>query len=162
MLISEGSDVAASSRATPWPFVIAVLAAVTLTAYLAVWGKRYGLDLKVYRNAVSSWRSGQDPYLLTFTRSGLPFTYPPFALLALSPLALASFPVTQLLLGTASLAAATGSIALIQRGLGAAVTRRSVCKAFAWSLAAFIALEPARSALDYGQVESILMFNRGG
>ena len=158
MLISEGSDVVASRRATSWSYMIAVVAAVILIAYLSVWGQRYGLDLKVYRNAVDSWRSRQNPYLLTFTKSNLPFTYPPFALLVLSPLAWAPFPVTQWLLSAAGLAAATGSIVLVLRDMGATVTKRLLCKSFAWSCLAFIAIEPARSAVDYGQIEFILMF----
>jgi alpha-1,2-mannosyltransferase len=158
VLISEGSDVVASRRPTSWSYLIAIVAAVTLVAYLSVWGQRYGLDLKVYRNAVSSWRSRQNPYLLTFTQSDLPFTYPPFALLALSPLTWATFPVTQWLLSAAGLAAATGSIVLVMRDMGATVTPRLWCKSFTWACLSFIAVEPARSAIDYGQIEFILMF----
>jgi alpha-1,2-mannosyltransferase len=42
--------------------------------------------------------------------------------------------------------------------MGATVTQRLLCKSFAWSCLAFIAIEPARSAVDYGQIEFILMF----
>jgi alpha-1,2-mannosyltransferase len=158
MLISEGPDVVVTRRATPWSYVIAFVAVVTLVAYLSVWGQRYGLDLRVYRAAVDSWRSRQNPYLLTFTHSNLPFTYPPFALLVLSPLTWAPFPVTQWLLSAAGLAAATGSIVLVRRDMGATVTRRLWWQSFTWSCFSLIALEPARSAIDYGQVEFILMF----
>ena len=106
MLISESSDVVAGRRAASWPYVTAVATAITLVVYLWVWGQRYGLDLEIYRDSVSSWVSGRNPYLLTFTRSGLSFTYPPFALLALSPLTWAPFLVTQWLLWAANLAAA--------------------------------------------------------
>ena len=158
MLISEGPIVVSSRRATSWPYVIAVVAAIILIAYLSVWGQRYGLDLKVYRDSVNSWRSGRNPYLRAFTQSGLSFTYPPFALLVLSPLAWAPFPVTLWLLWAASLAAATGSIVLVLRDMGATVTPRLLCKAFTWSCVSVIALEPARSAIGYGQIEFILMF----
>jgi alpha-1,2-mannosyltransferase len=137
--------------------VTAAITAIILIAYLAAWGQRYGMDLTVYRSSVSSWRSGLNPYLLTFTH-GLSYTYPPFALLVLSPLAWASFHVTQWLLWAASLAAATGGVVLVLRDTGATVTRRMVCTAFMWSCVAILALEPARSATDYGQVEFILMF----
>lgn len=158
MPISESPGVAAGRPTTSWSYVIAVVAAIALITYLSVWGQRYGFDLKVYRSAVNSWRSGQNPYLRTFAQAGLPFTYPPFALLVLSTLAWASFPVTQWLLWAASLAAATGSIVLVMRDMGTAVTPRLLCQAFTWSCVALIALEPARSATDYGQVEFILMF----
>ena len=144
-------------RTTSWSYVSAVVAAIVLIAYLSVWGKRYGVDLEVYRDAVSSWKSGQNPYLPAFTQHSLFFTYPPFALIALWPLAWTSFPVTQWLLWAASLAAATGAIVLVLRDMGAAVTQRLLCKAFTWACVAFIALEPARSAADYGQIEFVLM-----
>jgi alpha-1,2-mannosyltransferase len=158
VLAADDADVVAGRRATSWSYVIAVVAALTLIAYLLVWGRRYGLDLTVYRNAVSSWRSGQNPYLLTFTQRSLPFTYPPFAMLVLLPLTWVSFPVAQWILWAASLAAATGSIAAVLRGMGATVTPRLLCKAFTWSCISFIAIEPARGAIDYGQIEFILMF----
>ena len=129
-----------------------------MIVYLSVWGRRYGMDLQVYRDALNSWRSGNSPYLATFTQSHLAFTYPPFALLALSPLTWASFPITQWLLWTASVTAATGSIVLVLRDMGAEVTQRLLCKSFAWSCVSVIALEPARSGIDYGQIEFILMF----
>ena len=158
VLISEGADAISSRRAASRPYAIAVVTAIALIAYLSVEGQRYGLDLEVYRNSVIYWRSGENPYLRTFTQSRLSFTYPPFALVALSPLAWASFPVTRWLLWAASLAAATGSIVLVRRDRGATVTPRLLCQAFTWACVSAVALEPARSAIDYGQIEFILMF----
>ena len=159
MLAAECPDVLTNlrNRATAWPYVSAVVAAAALLAYLSFWGQRYGMDLKVYRDAVSSWESGRNPYLLTFTGSALPFTYPPFALIALWPLSWAPFPVTQWLLWAASLAAATGAVVLVLRDTGTPVTRRLLCEAFTWACVSCIALEPARSATDYGQIELVLM-----
>lgn len=148
--IPPGSYVAAAAAAA---------AAVTaLLVYLSIWGRRYGLDLNVYRDAVSYWRSGRDPYLTVFTGRRLAFTYPPFAFLVLSPLSWFSFTAAQWLLWTVSIAAATGSVALILRERGLRLTPGTWCKAFAWSCAAGVVLEPVRSALDYGQIEFILMF----
>jgi len=157
MLISERSEVVEGRREASWPYVSALAAAIALIAYLLVWGRRNGLDLEVYRDSVNSWISGRNPYLLTFTSSGLSFTYPPFALLALSPLTWAPFLVIKWLLRAASLAAATVSVVLVLRDAGATVTQRLWCKAFTWSCIAFIAFEPARSATEYGQIEFILM-----
>jgi alpha-1,2-mannosyltransferase len=157
-MVSKGSDTVTSPAATSWQYVIATCAAAAAIAYLSVWGRRYGLDLRVYRDSVSFWRSGGNPYLATFTQSRLPFTYPPFALLALWPFAWASFPVTQWLLWVASIAAATGSVVLVLRDRGVAVTKRLWCEALAWSCVSVIVLEPARSGMDYGQIECILMF----
>jgi alpha-1,2-mannosyltransferase len=158
VIVSQRSDAVMNPRATSRPYVIAAAAAIAAIVYLSVWGHRYGTDLRVYRDSVNSWRSGKSPYLATFTQSHLAFTYPPFALFVLSPLTWASFPVTQWLLWMASVAAATGSIVLVLRDMGAEVTQRLWCNAFAWSCVSVIALEPARSGIDYGQIEFILMF----
>jgi alpha-1,2-mannosyltransferase len=158
VVVAKGPDVATNPRTTSWPYVIAIVAAIAAIVYLSVWGRRYGLDLKVYRDAVNSWRSGKDPYSETFTQSRLTFTYPPFALLVLSPLTWATFPITQWLLWTGSIAAATGSVVLVLRDRGVDVTRRLWCEALAWSCVAVMALEPVRSGVDYGQIEFILMF----
>ena len=53
-----------------WPFVAATVVAVIVIAYLADWGRRYGLDLHVYRDSVSDWNAGHDPYFSSFTRYG--------------------------------------------------------------------------------------------
>ena len=158
MIVSKGSDTVTNPTSTSWPYVAATCFAVVAIVYLSVWGRRYGLDLRVYRDSVSFWRSGGNPYLTTFTQSRLPFTYPPFALLALSPLTWVSFPIAQWLLWVVSIAAATGSVVLVLRDRGLAVTKRLWCEAFAWSCVSAMVLEPARSGFNYGQIECILMF----
>ena len=137
----------------------AVLIAAVLAAaiYLWVWGRRDGLDLRVYRDSVTAWRSGNNPYLASFTASRLSFTYPPFALLALSPLTWASFPVTLWLLWAADIGSATVCVVLVLRDRGFAVDRRLWCGALSWSCMSIIILEPARSATSFGQVEFVLM-----
>lgn len=46
---------------------------------------------------------------------------------------------------------------LVLRDTDAQVTRRLLCNAFTWACVSCIALEPARSATDYGQIELVLM-----
>jgi alpha-1,2-mannosyltransferase len=157
VIASPDADLAARARAARWPYLVAAASALAAAGYLAVWGSRYGLDLKVYRNSVTLWRSGRDPYLATLAHTGLTFTYPPFALLALWPLTWASFPVTQWLLWAASIASATVCVVLVLRDRGFDVSRRLWCGAFAWSCLSVIILEPARSGVDYGQIELVLM-----
>ena len=158
MIVSDGSQVITNSKTRPWPYVFAAGAVIAVSAYLVVWARRYGLDLRVYRDAVSSWESGYDPYRRTFTGHRLPFTYPPFALTVLSPFDWLSFSVTQWLVWVASIAAATGSVLLVVRDRGVKVTQRAWCGALAWSCVSMLLLEPARSGIDYGQIECILMF----
>ena len=141
-----------------YPYLLAGFAATAVIIYLAVFGVRYGLDLMVYRDAVSSWKSGKNPYAATFTPAHLPFTYPPFALIMLSPLVWANFTLTEYLLWTAGIAAAIGAVVLVIRDTGVQLTRGWWCLAVGWSCISVLALEPVRSSMDYGQLELILMF----
>lgn len=141
-----------------WPHAFAFLAGLAAFLYLLIWGQRYGLDLRVYRAAVKYWGSAGNPYSRRFTRHRLPFTYPPFALVVLLPLARASFRVAQWLLWVSSIAAAASCIALFLRDRGSKVTPVLWYEAAGWSCLLAGILEPARSAVDYGQIEFILMF----
>jgi alpha-1,2-mannosyltransferase len=147
-----------SRRSTALLIGAAALSALVLGAYLGIWGRRYGLDLNVYRDAASAWRSGSDPYGLTFTRHQLDFTYPPFALAFLAPLSMLSLSVSQVLLWVLSVAGATVVVGLVLREGGMTLTARTWSVAVVWSCASVIIFEPARSGLDYGQIELILMF----
>src|SRR6516162_9392936 len=55
---------------------------------LLVWGRGWNLDLRVYLAAGHALLQGSPVYALRFTERSLPFSYPPFALAALSPLSL--------------------------------------------------------------------------
>jgi alpha-1,2-mannosyltransferase len=158
VIVADGSETVATSKARPWPYAAASCAAIIAFLYLVVWARRYGLDLKVYRDSVRAWESGYNPYHGTFTSHRLPFAYPPFALAVLSPLGWLSFLISQWLVWVASIAAAMGSVLLVLRDRGVRLTRRTWCYALAWSCISIIVLEPARSGIDYGQIEFILMF----
>ena len=112
----------------------------------------------VYRDSATTFIDGRNPYLLTFTKSRLDFTYPPFALVVLSPLTWASFAVTQWLLWGVSIAATTGAVAIVLMDRGYAGRASLWCGSFAWACASMIVLEPARSGVNYGQIEFVLMF----
>ncbi len=141
-----------------WPLVAAAVAAAVVLTYLAHWGQRYGLDLHVYRDSVNYWRAGHDPYGASFTRYGLPFTYPPFALPSLAVLTVASFAVTQWSMWVTSIAAATASVVFVMRDRGQRSHIRLWLGAVTWVCVSVLLLEPARSGIDYGQIESVLMF----
>jgi len=136
---------------------LAAIALAAVLVYLVVWSGRYGLDLEVYRASVSAWTRGADPYSLTFTRSALPFTYPPFALVALWPLDWASFALTHWLMELLSIAAGSVATWIVLRAVGRRGTPRLWCIAVSWACLSFLLLEPARSGLDYGQIEAVLM-----
>ena len=131
---------------------------LALGAYLAIWGHNYGLDLSVYRDASLSWRHGANPYLATFTKHGLDFTYPPFALAFLVPSTLATFSLAQVVLWIISTGLTVCAVAFVLRDGGSALTKRTWGFALVWTCVALLVLEPARSGLDYGQIEFVLMF----
>ena len=162
-----GSSVTVDEETTPWaapnrsslvwPSVVAAVAVMAVIAYLLQWGRRYGLDLRVYRASVTDWRAGHNPYFASFTRYGLPFTYPPFALPSLAVLTWAPFAVTQWSLWAASIAAATASVVFVARDRGQRSQLQPWLAALAWVCAAVLLIEPARSGIDYGQIEFVLM-----
>ena len=158
-LMPEGESARSPANSTsPWPYCAAAVAGIALFAYLVVWGRRYGLDLRVYRQSAHAWLEGHNPYLFTFTRSQLAYTYPPFALLVLTPLTWASFVVTQWLMWVVSVLAATSAVVFILKDRGFVGRAPLWFGSFAWACASMIVLEPARSSVDYGQIEFVLMF----
>jgi alpha-1,2-mannosyltransferase len=134
------------------PAVTCVLVLVT-SAYLVHWARKDGLDLHVYRAGISSWFDGRNPYDGVFTLHHLSFTYPPFALLALSPLNWASFAFTQSVLWVVSIGALAIAVYVIS-GRGG---RTLVAPSLSWACLAVLVVEPARTNLDYGQVNALLL-----
>ena len=130
---------------------------VVLIAYFFLVARAYNLDLTVYRSAISWWWSGHDPYDHLYSVHQLAFTYPPFALLALSPLAAIPAGLAKLLWFLLNIAALATSLFIVFRSLkwnGSLDT---------WLLAIIVAglsvflLEPVRSTIDYGQVNAVIM-----
>jgi alpha-1,2-mannosyltransferase len=68
-------------------------------------GTHWHLDLRVYRSAGHALFHGGSPFTGFYTESHLPFTYPPFALLVLSPLSLGPLGLIEALWWLASSAA---------------------------------------------------------
>ena len=127
-----------------------------LCIFLAIESRDFGTDLRVYRESVSAWSKGVNPYVVSYT-DGLHFTYTPFALIVLWPLRLASFQITEWVLRLCTIAACSISTWLILRAQGQKEAGASWWRAIAWASAALLILEPARSGLTYGQVEALLM-----
>jgi alpha-1,2-mannosyltransferase len=136
----------------------AVVAATSLCIYMAIWARKYGLDLRVYRDSANAFVSGHNPYSSTFTQSHLALTYPPFALAVLSSTTWASFAVTEWLLWAVSVAATTAAVMIVLVDRGFELTASTWCASFAWACCSILVLEPARSGVNYGQIEFVLMF----
>jgi len=152
-------SVAARLRSTPTAVlaVAAVLAWVASGAVMFHFGASWHLDLRVYRAAGQSLLHGGAPFSEDFTSNHLPFTYPPFALLAVSALSFGRLGLVETLWWFLTAGAFVVAIFLMLR------TGSTLASGRAWALAALLggvaslALEPARSNFDYGQINTILM-----
>jgi alpha-1,2-mannosyltransferase len=111
----------------------------------------YRMDLDVYRLGGRAWLDGVSLYSsLPATAVGvkLPFTYPPFAAVVFSPLALIPLGLAGLLATLGTIAALIVPLRLYLRPLGWSA---------GWVLPAALLLEPVRSTIQFGQVNVVLM-----
>jgi alpha-1,2-mannosyltransferase len=128
-----------------------VVATIAVAVFLVtVPAFRHFFDLGVYRGAVRFWLvDGRDLYDFDYRGTGYGFTYPPFAALVLSPLALTAWPVAV----AASLLVNAGAVVLLVRWF-----RRG--DPWMWAALAFLAVlvfEPARDTFSFGQVNLVLL-----
>lgn len=138
--------------------VVALVGCIAITsAYLAIWGRRYGLDLQVYRAGIHAWQSGKDPYLFVYTIHHLAFTYPPAALLYLTPLNTGSFLVVEVSLWVVSIAAIAAAVYAVLITAHTGSRSRLLAASIGWACLSVLVVEPARSTLDYGQVDAVLV-----
>lgn len=142
----------------------ALLLAVVLlaaTGIVTVYASFHGfLDLDVYRLGVQQWLAGGDMYgTLPATRDGarLPFIYPPFAAIALSPIALIPWTLAKLLNFGLAVAALSVTIYLSARRLWPTSDRYSTVVITGFALPLALWLEPVRETIGFGQINLILM-----
>ncbi|MGH9091298.1 MAG: glycosyltransferase 87 family protein [Acidimicrobiales bacterium] len=165
-----GTGVPSSRAGAPrrWPvpptallWALAALAWLASAAYMWHFGPLWHLDLRVYRAAGRALLHHGSPFRALFTTRRLPFTYPPFALLVLTPL---SFGPLGLVEGAwwllSALALVSTLYLLIPADLPGRVLPRGRRLALASLLAgaATLAIEPVRSNMDYGQINLLLMW----
>lgn len=134
------------------------MAAVAYAAWLAIgaFGRPYNFfDMKIYHGAVVWWASGHELYEFIAPTTTLGFTYPPFAALAMLPMA--GLPIE-----LAGWINAAGSIAALAVVLAALL--RPIVDRLGWPLWFTVAIatpmataiEPVRETLGYGQVNLLL------
>ena len=133
-----------------------------VSAYPSLWGKdgtaSFKLDAWIYYHAVEQWHGGGSLYgwYANPAQHLWPFTYPPFAAWALTPLTLGSDRAAQVLLVllTPVCVAVTGWATA--RALGA--SSRLAWGAAPWlGLLGVVVLEPVYKTMEYGQVNAVLM-----
>ncbi|GAA1834136.1 glycosyltransferase 87 family protein [Pseudonocardia ailaonensis] len=135
------------------------LLAVSVTAML-LHTHGYHIDLEVYRLGVDTWLHGGDPYgPLPPTISGLalPFIYPVFAAIALTPLALLPWTASWVLLFVLSLASLAVTLYVTALRAWPAGGRAGALSVSTLALPALLWIEPVLQTFEFGQVNLILM-----
>lgn len=154
---------------TGWPSAAAWRvgqAAVLLVTAFAGWrlfgDPHYRIDADVYRMGGQAWLDGRPLYAdaMFATRSGLelPFTYPPLAAVAFSPLALLGLDAAGVVITVLTLVLLVVSEWIVLARLGVpATTGRRAWLAVGLVALAVLTLEPVRSTISFGQINVMLM-----
>lgn len=147
--------------------VIAVaLPALVLSLLTMIWlgraniGHGAGLDYQVYRWAVHTWFAGGDIVNTRPTTSlgfKLPWVYPPFALLPLTPLAIVPFVAGLLLLYAINLFVICVVVSLVLRHVWPGMDKRAALAIGVASLPLALFLEPVYANFGLGQINIALM-----
>jgi alpha-1,2-mannosyltransferase len=119
----------------------------------AVW--HHTFDLRVYRGAVRWWLDGRRVYDFVRPHTQKGFTYPPFAVLVLLPVALGTDRSATVLLTTVSI----GLLVLTTWWLVVPVADRhgwARWMALGIALAVAVAMEPVRETLGWGQIDLVV------
>jgi alpha-1,2-mannosyltransferase len=156
--VVRGGPVEHSSRlARPATRVgLVVLLVAAAVGFDAAFAQRHGFfDLNVYWGAINYWVGGHgELYDFVRPRSTYGFTYPPFAAIAMLPMALVAWPVAIIVASLATAAATIFVTWLILRQ-----NPRWAKPAFpvAVAVALLIAFEPLRETFLFGQVNMLLV-----
>jgi alpha-1,2-mannosyltransferase len=142
---------------TGWIAGAAVLVWAVSVAVTVRFGSHWHLDLRVYRDAGHALYHGGSPFSDFFTVSHLPFTYPPFALLVVSPLSLGRLGPVEAFWWLLSALCLVVTVELVLTTATSITGRRAWAVAAALGGFATLALEPVRSNFDYGQINVLLM-----
>lgn len=141
-------------KALGW--ILAVLA-----CYPTLWDwsgqKVFKLDAWIYRHAVLQWHAGGSLYdwYANPDQHLWPFTYPPFAAWALTPLSWVDDRTAQVLMVAATPACVAVTVWAVARCLGAG--RDAIAVAPWAALAGVAVIEPVYKSMEYGQVNAQLM-----
>ena len=135
--------------------------AVVLTGFVVAWYvhesqvlETAALDIRVYRDAARALLDGGEVYAGRF--DGLPFTYPPFALLVFVPLAVLPTPAAVVLMFLASAAALVAVMRWCQE-YATAGRPGPWWLTISLAAAASVVLEPLHMTFGLGQVNLLLM-----
>jgi hypothetical protein len=134
-----------------------VVAAVAFAAFaIPYFGRRYVFfDMKIYHGAVEWWVAGGELYNYVAPYTTLGFTYPPFAAVAMLPMAA----VTPWVAGWLNAIASIAALGLVLLAFLAPIADRYGWPRWATvgvALPLALAIEPTRETLGFGQVNLLL------
>lgn len=130
------------------------MAAALCVYYLATAATQYLLDLDVYREAATVAWSGGDFYAQRFTDVGLPWLYPPFAILFLTPVAFLNDVSAQVVWTLITLVAVV--VYAVVCVWNFAAERFHTFTVIALTVAFTLAMEPTESGFKFGQINILL------
>jgi alpha-1,2-mannosyltransferase len=136
-----------------------ILTAAVLVALGAWIGNKYNgmIDLKVYRLGGDALLHGPALYDAKLPGIGLPFTYPPFAAIAMVPLALAPWALALVVWTTASVLCITLLWrASLPRTFWSFITLRKRTAVLVALTIVSLLLEPVWATIDFGQINLLL------
>src|ERR1019366_3288601 len=110
---------------THWIAALAIVVWLISGAYMFHFGASWHLDLRVYRSAGNALFHGGSPFTTDFTANRLPFTYTPFPLLVLSPLAIGRLGLVETVWWLISAASLIGTVALMLIAASTVPARRA-------------------------------------
>lgn len=122
-------------------------------------GNYYRIDLDVYRLGGAAFADGSDLYgQMPPTELGdtLPFTYPPLAAIAFSPMTVLPLQWVGIITTALSIVLLFGTVVLTLASIGIR-PRTTMMWAGAGVLAVALIIEPVYSTLNYGQINIVLM-----
>ena len=144
----------APSRHTAVGWVAIGVSAALCIYYLATAATDYLLDLDVYRQAAEVAWTGGDFYAQRFTDVGLPWLYPPFAILFLTPIAFLNEVSAQVIWTVITLVAVI--VYAVVCVWNFAADRFHTVTVIALTVAFTLAMEPTESGFKFGQVNILL------
>ncbi len=130
------------------------VAAALCLHYLTKAANAYLLDLDVYREAAEVAWAGGDLYGLRYTDVALPYLYPPFAIVFLTPLAWLSDVNAQVVWTAITLASVI--VYAVVCVWNFAAQRFHTWSVYAVTIAFALAMEPTESNINFGQVNILL------
>jgi alpha-1,2-mannosyltransferase len=144
-------------RGAAWQVPVVLALALGAWAFLSVAAVRHGFfDLNVYYGAVRYWANGHEIYDYVRPHAEYGFTYPPFAVLAMSPMAIVSWHMA-ITISVTLTAIATGAV--LYWSIDPLARREGWTRWFAIAVAACLAAayEPMRETVNFGQVNMVLV-----